>query len=71
MAPAPMFCGEKKRLQERYTAAVSKYLRAQSAQLLAIQRGDGLLFENEIEAARIQKDFAKRAILEHEREHGC
>jgi len=71
MAPAPAFCEKKKALLDQFTSEVSNYLRMQSAQLAAALRGDGFQFEVELTAARKKKDSAKRAVEEHQREHGC
>ena len=37
----------------------------------AIKRGDGVLFEDEIEAARKRKNEAMALVRAHQREHGC
>jgi len=71
VAPAPIFCNEKKTLMERFTKAVSNYLRMQTAQMRALRNGEGLRFEAEIKSARKVREQAKRAIVEHERQHGC
>jgi hypothetical protein len=71
VAPAPIFCNEKKTLMERFTKAVSDYLRMQTAQMRALRNGAGLQFEDEIKAARRLREQARRAIVEHERQHGC
>ena len=56
---------------QAFTSAVAEYHRMQSAQVAALTRGDGFLFEIEIAHARDQRDLAKYAILEHQQEHGC
>jgi hypothetical protein len=71
VAPAPIFCNEKKTLMERFTKAVSDYLRMQTAQMRALRNGEGLRFEDEIKAAGRLREQARRAIVEHERQHGC
>jgi len=42
-----------------------------SAQIAAVKRGDGFLFDGEIEAARERKNDAREAIESHRLEHGC
>jgi hypothetical protein len=69
--PSPAFCAEKQRLFAQFTIAVSAYLRAQSEQLKSVVLGDGFGFEDQINAATKRKDDAKRAIQEHQSEHGC
>jgi hypothetical protein len=62
-------CPEKKRLLDEFTAAVSAFLRIESA------RTAGLLLGSEpsaeLEGARKRKDTAKAAVLAHQKEHGC
>ena len=66
-----MYCSEKKRLLEEFTAAVSEYLRMESAQVLAVVRSGERLFAAELEAAHQRKETAKQAIREHQKLHGC
>ena len=71
MSPAPAACEERQRLVEAFTKAVSEYLRMRSAQIAAVKRGDGFLFDREIENAQQQKDSARNAIELHRLRHGC
>ena len=71
MSPARAPCEERQRLVTAFTTAVSEYLRMRSAQIAAIKRGDGFLFEAEIEKARERKNGARRAIELHRLQHGC
>src|SRR6266700_7033958 len=71
VAPAPIFCTEKKALLDQFMKAVSEYLRMRSAQTAAVRKGDGLRFQEEIETARDRKDAAKLAVKEHLIQHGC
>jgi hypothetical protein len=69
--PGPAFCAEKQRLLGEFTIAASDYLKATSQQLKSVALGAGSGFEVEIESAAKRKDEAKRAVLDHENEHGC
>jgi hypothetical protein len=71
VAPAPIFCAEKKALLERFAKAASDHLRMQTAQVRAMWNGDGRLFENEVKAAHDLLEQARRAIEAHEKLHGC
>ena len=42
-----------------------------SAQVVAVMRGEGFSFQQEIAAASVRKETAKYAVLEHQDEHGC
>ena len=66
-----MYCQEKKRLLDEFTAGVSEYLRMESAQITALVRGEDVPFAVELEAARKMKEAAKQAIREHQKRHGC
>jgi hypothetical protein len=58
-------------LTAAFVKAVSDYHRMQSAQIAALQRGEGLPLENLLQRARRNRDAARAAIVKHEREHGC
>ena len=70
-ARSVIYCLEKVRLIRAFEWAVSEYNRMSSAQALAIRRGEGFRFGEQIAAAGRLKDEAKYAILKHEEEHGC
>jgi hypothetical protein len=67
----PVACIEKKRLLNAFAHAVSEYNRMNSAQALAVMRGEGFQFTQEVAVAGRRMDNAKYAILKHEQEHGC
>jgi hypothetical protein len=46
-------------------------LKVESEGIAAAVRGNDLLFDAELEAARKKKDAAKEAIKSHLQEHGC
>ena len=66
-----MYCPAKKRLLDEFTAAVSEYLRLESAQIAAVVRGEDAPFAAELDAARKRKELTKQAISEHQNRHGC
>ena len=68
---AQMYCNKKKCLLDEFTAAVSVYLRLESAQIAAVVRGEDAPFAAELDAARKRKEVAKQAIREHQERHGC
>jgi len=69
MTPAPIFCAERQRLLDAYTAAVFEYLQLESARLAALAHGDEIQLE--VEAARQRRDESKLAIKEHQAAHSC
>jgi hypothetical protein len=69
--PSPTVCVEKQRLTKAFIKAVSEYHRMQSAQIAALRNGDGFQFEELLGKARKARDASKRALLQHENEHGC
>ena len=71
MAPASSYCGERIRLLDEFVAAVSEYLRVESAGLAALVRGDESDFDAELEVARRRKEAAREAIRAHQWKHGC
>ena len=71
MAPAPLFCANRKALLDEYAAAASEYLRMQSAQTQALAQGRSIVFEGELKAAQKRMEDARRSINLHERQHGC
>ena len=68
---SPIVCIEKKRLQDAFAWAVSEYNRMNTAEALAVMRGEGFRFTEEINKAGRQKEEAKYALIQHEEEHGC
>jgi hypothetical protein len=69
--PSPALCFEKQRLLKDYANAVSECNRIQSAQVVAVKRGESFTFENELATASQRRENAKYAILTHTEEHGC
>ena len=69
MSPAP--CAEKIALLTTLHKAATAYLKLLSAQVAAGRCGSGLLYEDEIQAAREEREKAKRALEAHQRRHGC
>jgi hypothetical protein len=68
---APIYCKERMRLLDEFVAAVSGYLRVESARLAAAAGNGESQFAGELEVARQRKDASKEAIKEHEKEHRC
>lgn len=62
---------EKTRLLDEFARAVSEYNRMNTAQVVAVMKGEGRGFQEQIADAARRKDEAKYAILEHEQKHGC
>jgi hypothetical protein len=54
-----------------FVHAVSEYNRMNSAQALALMRGDGFPFTEQIAEAREQMEHLKYAVIAHEETHGC
>jgi hypothetical protein len=71
LSPEAQFCPERQRLVTSFTVAVMEYLKVQSKQLEALLSDDWYGLEPTIEAARKRKEEAKRAVLAHQRRHGC
>lgn len=71
MGPSPGFCTKKEWLTDLFIKAVSEYNRSQSAQVAALRNGEGMLFEDQVKAARDQRDAARDALLMHRQQHGC
>ena len=67
----PIVCIEKRRLLQEYTNAVSDCNRLQSAQVLAVKRGECFTFEEEIAKASQRREHAKYTIIDHAEKHGC
>ncbi len=67
----PIACIEKRRLRNAFSHAVSDYNRMNSAQALAVMRGEGFRFTEQIAEALGRMEQAKYAVLAHEQEHGC
>ena len=65
------YCLEKHSLVEAFTLCVSEYFRVQAAQVSALIKHDAFDFETELEAARECNVAAKRAVVQHQEEHGC
>ena len=70
-ASVPIVCNEKKRLQDAFSQAVSEYNRMNTAQALAVMRGEGFQFTEQVAEAERRKEEAKHAVMKHEQEHGC
>ena len=68
---APIYCTEKMRLLDEFVAAVSGYLKVESARLAAAARDNESQFASELELARQRKDAVKQAIKAHQNEHRC
>jgi hypothetical protein len=72
MAALPILvCIERERLLRQFTKAVSDHHRVQTAQVAAVLRGEDFPFQELIAEAAHERDRAKYAVLEHQREHGC
>lgn len=50
---------------------VSDMNRIHSAQVAAVLKGEGLLFQEEFAAAFERKEAAKYAVVAHRQQHGC
>jgi hypothetical protein len=50
-SPSPVFCSVKEHLLDSYVAAVAEVNRISSAQMLALQNGEGLQFEAQLAKA--------------------
>jgi hypothetical protein len=70
-SPAPIVCLRKEELLLAYAKAVSDHHRMQSAQLVAVMKGEDFPFEGQIAEAASRRENAKYAILAHREEHGC
>jgi hypothetical protein len=70
-APVPIACIERHRLLLAFAHAVSEYNRMNSAQALAVMRGDGFRFTEQSAEARARMEELKYAIIAHEEAHGC
>ncbi|MDE3161205.1 MAG: hypothetical protein KGM92_20765 [Acidobacteriota bacterium] len=64
-------CIEKERLMQEFLAAISDHHRMQSAQVAALRKGDGFLFEKELAEASERRLNVKYAIIAHKEKHGC
>jgi len=71
MQPATGGCSVKKKLADQYVRAISEVHRLQNAQLAALRKGEGLLYDAEIAQAREEVERLRQAISDHRREHGC
>jgi hypothetical protein len=67
----PLHCIEKERLMRDYTSAVAEWTRMHSAQVAALQRGNDVLFREQIAQAAERMENAKYAIIAHQEQHGC
>jgi hypothetical protein len=54
-----------------FAHAVSEYNRMNSAQALAVMRGDGFLFTEHVTETRKRMEDLKYAVIVHEEAHGC
>ena len=54
-----------------FLAAISDHHRMQSAQVAALRKGDGFLFEKELAEASERRLNVKYAIIAHKEKHGC
>jgi hypothetical protein len=69
--PALMIaCSKKRELLQEFAKAVSEVNRIHSAQLRAVLNDEGFRFQEELDKATTQRESAKYAVLEHQREHG-
>jgi hypothetical protein len=57
-------------LLQEFASAVSEVNRMHSAQVAAVLNGDGLYFQDELNAAEVRRENAKYALMTHLREHG-
>ena len=69
--PMPRVCPERMALVDSFIKAVSHYNQLQAAQIAALVRGEGFQFGKEMRSAQREVGLRRRAILGHEREHGC
>jgi hypothetical protein len=70
-SPNPASCIVKQRLFDSYMAAVAEVRRISSAQMLALQNGEGLPFEAQLAKALEWRENAEFAIIAHTEQHGC
>jgi hypothetical protein len=61
----------KQELIREFEEAVSELHRMQSAQVLAVWKGEDRMFQDQIDSAIDRKDRAKHAIIAHQHLHGC
>jgi hypothetical protein len=71
MVKSSDFCAERLRLVNEFGFAIKEHDRLQAAQIEALRRREGFLFEQEILEARTRGDEAMKAIVEHEYSHRC
>jgi hypothetical protein len=55
----------------RFTAAVQECSRLQAEQIKTLLRGEGFLWETEIDQAMERRQRTKYAVMEHQLRHGC
>jgi len=71
-ATAPILCTEKQRLLHLYMNAVAQWTRMNSANTLAVTRGeDRPVIRSELDEAAERVEELKSSILAHRAEHGC
>jgi hypothetical protein len=68
--PAPQ-CSEKWNLLTEFSSAATDYVRLETVELQAVIMGQPACSDAEIEAARLRKDLAKQAIIDHLKTHHC
>ena len=66
-----MSCDEKWRLLRDFMDSVSNINRIQTAQVIAVLKGDGFQHQQEFVKAVDRKDHAKCAVIAHIHQHGC
>jgi hypothetical protein len=64
-------CSERHRLIKEFESASAEFNRINSAQVAALNNGEGFLFADYLAAAGLRMDRAKHAIIAHEEEHCC
>jgi hypothetical protein len=57
--------------QVDFESSSAEFNRINSAQVAALNNGEGFLFADYLAAAGLRMDRAKHAIIAHEEEHGC
>ena len=71
MAAEPAGCSIRAELTRKFLKAASEYNRMLTAQAAALRKGDGALFDHQVEEARLAQDRARDAIFLHRKAHGC
>jgi hypothetical protein len=58
-------------LLEQLHRAQAEYIKLLTDQLAAGRKGDGLMFDDEVQSARRAREAARELVVEHQRLHGC